>query len=112
MQQLQELAPDVQVTQSAGPVVKEDETRVKDPDADAGLSHIGQSSRSGVTHPDSGHERAVTTQRPRRSTRSQGQSLASQCATASASGTSRLDLSARTQDCTVTSHFSEVEGYR
>jgi hypothetical protein len=60
--------------------------------------------------PDSGQERAVTTQRPQRSTRSQGQAIASQRATASASGTSRLDLSARTQDCTVTSHASEVEG--
>ncbi len=58
------------------------------------------------------HERAVTTQRPQRSTRSQGQSVASQRATVSASGTSRFDLSAHTQDCTVTSHFSEAEGYR
>lgn len=58
------------------------------------------------------HERAVTTHRPQRSTRSQGQSVASQRATASASGTSRLDLSARTQDCTVTSHSSKAEGYR
>src|SRR4051794_32748019 len=51
-------------------------------------------------------------QRPRRSRRSQGQSLASQLATASASGTSRLALSARTQDCTVTSYSSDFEGYR
>ena len=57
-------------------------------------------------------DRRVTTQRPQRSTRSQGHSVASQRATASASGTSRLDLSARTQDCTVTSHSSEAEGYR
>jgi hypothetical protein len=57
-------------------------------------------------------ERAVTTQRPQRSTRSQGQSVVSQRATASASGASRLDLSARTQDCTVTSHSSDAEGYR
>jgi hypothetical protein len=57
-------------------------------------------------------ERAVPAQRPQRFTRSQGQSVASQLATASASGTSRLDLSARTQDCTVTSQSSEAEGYR
>ena len=56
--------------------------------------------------------RAVTTQRPQRSTRCQGQSRASQRAIASARGRSRLDLSARTQDCTVTSQFSEAEGYR
>lgn len=49
---------------------------------------------------------------PQRSTRSQGQSVASQRATASASGMSRPDLSARTQDCTVTSHSSEAEGYK
>ncbi len=54
----------------------------------------------------------ATTQRPQRSTRSQGQLMASQRATASASGTSRLELSARTQDCTATSHSSEAEGYR
>ena len=57
-------------------------------------------------------ERAITTQRPQRSTRSQGQSVASHWATASARGTSRPDLSARTQDCTVTSHCSKAEGYR
>lgn len=55
---------------------------------------------------------AVASQRPQRSTRSQGQSVASQRATASASGTSRLALSARTHDRTVTSQSSEREGYR
>jgi predicted component of type VI protein secretion system len=55
---------------------------------------------------------AVETQRPQRSTRFQGQSVAIQRATASASGTSRSALSARTQDCTVTSHSSDAEGYR
>ncbi len=49
------------------------------------------------------HPHAVTTQRPQRSTRSQGQSAASQRTTGSARGTSRSDLSARTHDCTVTS---------
>ena len=58
------------------------------------------------------HEAAVETQRPQRSTRFQGQSVAIQRATASASGTSRSALSARTQDCTVTSHPSDAEGYR
>jgi hypothetical protein len=58
------------------------------------------------------HEAAVETQRPQRSTRFQGQSVAIQRATASASGTSRSALSARTQDCTVTSHSSDAEGYR
>jgi len=52
------------------------------------------------------------TQRPQRSTRFQGQSVASQRATASASGPSRPDLLARTQECTVTSHSSEADGYR
>jgi hypothetical protein len=57
-------------------------------------------------------EGAVETQRPQRSTRFQGQSVAIQRATASASGTSRSALSARTHDCTVTSHSSDAEGYR
>lgn len=51
-----------------------------------------------------------TAQRPQRSTRSQGQSVASQPATASASGTSRSALSARTHDCTATSKASEDDG--
>ncbi len=51
-------------------------------------------------------------QRPQRSTRSHGQSVASQRATASASGTSRSALSALTHDCAVTSHSSEDVGYR
>ena len=54
----------------------------------------------------------LISQRPRRSNPSHGQSVASQRATASASGTSRPDLSARTQECTVTSQSSEAEGYR
>lgn len=50
--------------------------------------------------------------RPQRSTRSHGQSAASQPATASASGRSRSALSARTQDCAETSQSSEDGGYR
>src|SRR5262245_41307198 len=49
-------------------------------------------------------------QRPHRSSRSHGQSVASQFATAAASGPSRSALSARTQDWTVTSYSSEAEG--
>lgn len=77
-----------------------------------GTSGAATAADSSLRSRDSRHENAVTTQRPQRSTRSHGQSVASQRATASASGTSRLDLSARTQDCTVTSHSSEAEGYR
>ena len=50
-------------------------------------------------------------QRPQRSIRSHGQSLASQLAIASESGASSADRSARTQDCTVTSQSVEALGY-
>ena len=70
--------------------------------------------RAGRSRPTSGFgQRAPgTAQRPQRSTRSQGQSLASQPATASARGTWRSRSVGPHPGLTVTSHSSEREGYR
>ena len=68
-----------------------------------GARRGGSASRHGGTAPRTAH-------RPRRSGRSQGQSLSSQAATAAASGWSSPARSARTHDCTLTSCWSDLLG--